>query len=114
MDYIRRATGIAEEQLAKTRLEDWVAGQRRRKWRWAGHVARRHDNRWSNKILFVNEFDGRRKAGHPKTRWRDTIESFVNNHTTWLGHEWTILAQDEHTWKSLEDRFVQHCQTEGC
>ena len=43
--FVRRATGIAEEQLTKTKLEDWVAGRRRRKWRWAGHAARRKDHR---------------------------------------------------------------------
>eukprot|EP00973_Karenia_brevis_P036586 5043515-Karenia_brevis.AAC.1 len=46
--WIRRATHIAENATAKAGIEDWVVLQRRWKWRWAGHVARRPDNRWSN------------------------------------------------------------------
>ena len=80
IDYIRRSTGIAEDCLKHAKLEDWVAGQRRRKWRWAGHTARRHDGRWSNKILFCNTFPGRRHVGHPKSRWRDAIEKFVGTY----------------------------------
>ena len=109
VDYIRRATGVAEECLKHARLEDWIAGQRRRKWRWAGHTARRHDGRWSNKILFCNEFPGHRRVGHPKTRWRDAIESFVGNHTYIDGVDWTLLAQDRDSWHALETKFVHNC-----
>ena len=108
-DFIRRSTGIAEEALAKTKLEDWIAGQRRRKWRWAGHVARRKDNRWSNRALHCIELDGRRPAGHPKTRWRDSVESFISSHTTCSGRDWPTLAQNGQAWKSYEDKFVQFC-----
>ena len=111
VDFVRRATGIAEEALSKTKLEDWVAGQRRRKWRWAGHVARRTDHRWSNKVLHCIELQGRRHAGHPKTRWRDSIETFVSMHATVSGREWLDLAQDNNKWKSFEDKFVHSCQT---
>ena len=109
VDFIRRSTGIAEEALAKTKLEDWIAGQRRRKWRWAGHVARRKDNRWSNRALHCIELDGRRPAGHPKTRWRDSVESFISSHTTCSGRDWPTLAQNGQAWKSYEDKFVQFC-----
>ena len=104
--FIRRATNIAEEALAKVKLEDWIAGQRRRKWRWAGHAARRHDNRWSNRVLHCIELDGKRPQGHPKTRWRDAIESFFRNHTTRSGRDWLALAQNGQAWKSYEDKFV--------
>ena len=107
VDFIRRATGVAEEALAKVKLEDWIAGQRRRKWRWAGHVARRNDNRWSNKMLHCIELEGRRPQGHPKTRWRDAIESFVGSQTTCSRRDWTTLAQNGDAWKSFEDKFVQ-------
>ena len=109
IDYIRRVTGIAEECLKHAKLEDWIAGQRRRKWRWAGHTARRHDGRWSNKILFHNEFPGSRRVGHPKARWRDAIESFVGNHTYIDGSDWTLLAQDRDSWHALENKFVHNC-----
>ena len=109
VEFVRQTTGIAEEQLAKTRLEDWVAGQRRRKWRWAGHVARRKDHRWSNRILHWNVFDGRRRVGHPKRRWKDVIETFVDMHTAHSGREWVNLAQNQKAWKALGDKFVKCC-----
>ena len=111
VDYVRRATGIAEEHLRNTRLEDWVAGQRRRKWTWAGHAARRLDSRWSNKILHCNSLPGHRPRGRPKTRWRDAVEHFVETHTEWAGSDWTALAQDDKAWKGLTDKFVQQCCT---
>ena len=110
VDFVRRSTGMAEEAMKKVKLEDWVAGQRRRKWRWAGHAARRKDHRWSNRILHCIGMDGSRRAGHPKTRWRDAIEAFVNMQTTRSGSEWMDLAQDGKAWKALEDKFVQRCQ----
>ena len=63
IDYIKQTVGIAENCLPRARLEDWAAGQRRRKWRWAGHAARRLDGQWSNKVLFCNEFPRHRRVG---------------------------------------------------
>ena len=111
VDYIKRTTGIADECLKHARLEDWVAGQRRRKWRWAGHTARRHDGRWSNKILFCNEFEGHRRVGHPMTRWRDAIESFVEGYTFFEGGDWPLLAQERESWHRMEDKFVYYCES---
>ena len=109
VDYIRRATGIAEDCLKNTRLEDWVSGQRRRKWRWAGHTARRHDGRWSNKILFCSNLHGIRGVGRPKTRWSDNIEQFIDAHTFLDGKDWILLAQDRDSWHALENKFVYNC-----
>eukprot|EP00973_Karenia_brevis_P092470 12412566-Karenia_brevis.AAC.1 len=44
VDWIRRATGVAESAMSKASLEDWVTTQRRWKWKWAGHAARRKDH----------------------------------------------------------------------
>eukprot|EP00973_Karenia_brevis_P066770 9283285-Karenia_brevis.AAC.1 len=38
-DWIVRVTHLAEDALKKCNLDDWVAAQKRKKWRWAGHVA---------------------------------------------------------------------------
>eukprot|EP00973_Karenia_brevis_P010521 1427247-Karenia_brevis.AAC.1 len=37
LDWLRRATGIAEGLASKHGVSDWVEEQRRRKWRLAGH-----------------------------------------------------------------------------
>jgi len=107
VSYIKRATGVAEDCLKNARLEDWVQGQRRRKWRWAGHVARRWDERWSHKVLSFSAAGGNRRVGHPVTRWRDSIGSFVSANTTYTSAQWLTLAQDRDKWHNLEDAFVQ-------
>ena len=47
LTWLKRTTGMAEEALAKARIEDWPKQQRRNYWRWAGHVTRMRDNRWT-------------------------------------------------------------------
>ena len=51
VEWIRRTTGMMEKQLHAASLDDWVAAQRKRKWSFAGHVARRDDGRWSHQVL---------------------------------------------------------------
>ena len=40
IEWIQRTTWMAEGQLSKTGIDDWVVGQRKRQWRFAGHTAR--------------------------------------------------------------------------
>ncbi|KAI8429904.1 hypothetical protein MSG28_000382 [Choristoneura fumiferana] len=42
-------------------------------WQWAGHIARRTDNRWGRKVLEWRPRTGRRSVGRPPTRWTDDI-----------------------------------------
>ena len=51
IQYLIRATGIAEQAAQKAGVKDWVREQRRRKWHWAGHVARRWDGKCSHTLL---------------------------------------------------------------
>ena len=107
VDYIKRVTCVAEDCLGNAKREDWVAAQRRRKWRWAGHVARRWDDRWSHKVLQANGMGGVRRVAHPVARWRDSIESFVSTNTEFTSTSWITLAQNRDAWHTLEDKFVQ-------
>ena len=54
-------------------LVDWVAEQRRRKWRWAGHADRRLCGRWSNRFFQWLPHSGERRRGWPLTRWEDRL-----------------------------------------
>eukprot|EP00973_Karenia_brevis_P079033 10967489-Karenia_brevis.AAC.1 len=65
VEWVQRATHTAEEHLRRCGIEDWVTAQRRKKWRWAGHLARRADGRWSTKLLEWTPVDGFRNPGHP-------------------------------------------------
>eukprot|EP00973_Karenia_brevis_P036190 4990872-Karenia_brevis.AAC.1 len=76
VDWIRRTTEVAEEQLRKLVLDDWVSAQRRRKFRFTGHVLRREDDRWSKQVLVWTPQEGYRHRGHPRKRWRDVFDKF--------------------------------------
>eukprot|EP00973_Karenia_brevis_P051974 7219106-Karenia_brevis.AAC.1 len=106
LDWIRRSTEISEEQLQRLGKDDWVKAQRRRKWRLAGHLARRTDGRWSRKAIFWRPHDSYRCPGHPRKRWRDGLESFFRRpEYTELGC-WYEAALDQDRWKELEKEFV--------
>jgi hypothetical protein len=101
-EWIKRATNLAEAAAKKAGLVDWVEEQRRRKWRWAGHVARRDDGRWSRRLLRWEPHGGRRSWGRPALRWEDTICQFMRN----KGEAWLEAAQDRFKWSSWEDEFA--------
>jgi hypothetical protein len=104
VEWMKRTTGALEEQLKKADIDEWVAAQRRRKWRWAGHTARRDDGRWSTMILDWLPENGCRKVGHPARRWTDDLNLIVG------GEMWLFMAHDRDEWKALEADFVQKLQ----
>eukprot|EP00973_Karenia_brevis_P083001 11508050-Karenia_brevis.AAC.1 len=67
---------MVEECQQKLGLDDWVTAARRRKWRWAGHVARRSDGRWSTSLVSWVPENGHRRRGHPRKRWSDDLKAF--------------------------------------
>ena len=88
--WIQRATRRIEGYSAKWGLEDWVHLAKKRIFNWAGHVSRRHDNRWSTEMLdwtpprgrlFQEEGQGRRQS-RPKTRWEDCLVDYFSTTTT--------------------------------
>ena len=51
------------------------------KWRWAGHVAKRNDHRWTIRLTEWQPREGKRRRGRQKRRWRDDITAYIG--TTW-------------------------------
>ena len=74
-----------------------------RKWRWAGHVLRRTDGRWTRRILHWIPYGGERRRGRPATRWEDSLEAYAREYAT----KWEVLAQDRNVWAAWEGGFVQ-------
>lgn len=70
------------------------------KWKWAGHVARMADKRWTNQITTWPGPRGKRKDGRPYMRWSDDIAKIA-------GPKWTLTAQDRSNWLSLEEAFTR-------
>ncbi|KAI8438995.1 hypothetical protein MSG28_011294 [Choristoneura fumiferana] len=64
------------------------------KWQWAGHIARRTDNRWGRKVLEWRPRTGRRSVGRPPTRWTDDIVRVAGNRWTQVAscREWGGLC----------------------
>ena len=105
VDYIRRSTRTAERCMEDNGVENWVAAQRRRKWRWAGHVARLADRRWTQLALSWTP-DGSRRVGRPVTTWENDLIHFVRERTN--GQSWFKYAASRENWKGLEDDYCRH------
>ena len=67
LEWVMRVTPESERLFAMAGGQGWVEEQRRRKWHWAGHVARRTDGRWARLLLDWRP-PGHRRRGRPDTR----------------------------------------------
>ena len=75
----------------ETGVSDIVNAIRMAKHRWASHITRLPDNRWTIGATEWTPRDWTRKQGRPKTRWRDDF-------TKQLGPAWSSLAKDRYLW----------------
>ena len=67
------------------------------KHRWAGHVIRRNDNRWTTRVTEWRPRDYKRPQGRPPTRWADPmVKSF--------GRPWNRIARCRSSWRSCDLR----------
>jgi hypothetical protein len=81
-----------EEIRRKTRLKDAYIDAQERKIRWAGHIARRADNRWTTRTTFWWPYNYKRPLGRPPQRWRKEIEES-------MGKNWQQLAKNRQNYK---------------
>ena len=89
-----------EEISVKTNTLNIIKHITNTKWRWAGHVARMQDNRWTIRTTEWQVRKGRRPRGRPKMRWKDDIMK-------WQGAPWTRTAKDRKKWKELTEGYFQ-------
>ncbi|HEG7136645.1 TPA: hypothetical protein SFG11_002777, partial [Staphylococcus aureus] len=78
----------------RTGVMDIIAKIRSLKWMWAGHVARRNDNRWTSAVLNWTPRYVKRPRRRPKDRWNRDIVKY-------LGVTWQREAQNRENWKAL-------------
>ena len=111
-DWMVRATAEAETIRLENGIPDWVEEIHRRKFSWAGHIARCQDGRWTHEVLLWAA-KGKRSRGRPKTRWADSLNKFFRQiHGEDLevqeGNEfWVTLANDRQSWRALEEDFLR-------
>ena len=86
-------------------MKTWCAEAAVRKWRWAGHIARRDGGRWSKKLLMLTSPDVMRGRGRPRARWSDSVQKEVEE----AGHDWPwwLVAQDRPEWRHIGEEAAQ-------
>ena len=89
--WIRQQTGVT----------DIITTFRSSKHRWAGHVARFQDNRWTLRVTEWTPRQWKRTRGRPKIRWRDDLLNY-------MGPKWPEKARDRKQWKSSREGFLHH------
>ncbi|GBP01096.1 LINE-1 retrotransposable element ORF2 protein [Eumeta japonica] len=62
------------KNLSKTKVTDALSYAQKLKWRWAGHIARYKDNRWTFNTTIWTGPQGKRRRGRPYSRWDDEIK----------------------------------------
>ena len=107
LPWIKRSTQEAERQRRLHHIPEWVEEVARRKFQWAGHVARRMDGRWT-RVFLEWSLTGHRSQGRPCTRWSDSLDKYFNGmvDTPVGSSRWVILAQNREHWRQLEDGYV--------
>ena len=71
---VKKIQKIPHEKIRKkTKVIDALKYSQKQKWRWAGHVARLNDGRWTSTLTLWRGPAGSRKRGRPIARWGDDI-----------------------------------------
>lgn len=83
----------------RTKVTDALRYSQRLKWRWAGHVARMSDDRWTSRLTSWPGPPGSRKVGRPFARWSDDLSKIA-------GKAWLSVAKNRHSWSDLEEAFT--------
>ena len=77
-------------------VRDMLQYALRRKHDWAGHLARREDERWSLAVQLWIPREKIRPLGRPPIRWADTLRA-TNSQT--IREHWTTIAKNRDRWK---------------
>ena len=97
---MQRSAHQVEAMATQCGIENWSSGYRRKKYNFAGKVARQTDNRWSRLAVSWTPNGGSgRNPGQPVTRWSDDLERFATG-------AWATAALDIPYWRAAEDGFA--------
>ena len=99
--FVQRAAHKVDSISANHGMENWIQLYRKKKWKFAGHLARTADNRWSKLAVMWLPNNGRgRSRGAPCTRWSDQLQIFA-------GGAWMTNASDNaDQWDASADVFA--------
>lgn len=85
-----------------TKVTDVIRHAKKLKWKWAGHIMRQTDGRWTKELTEWCPRYSTRGVGRPATRWRDELAGF-----TGAGECWTRCTANKLTWKKMGEAFAQ-------
>jgi hypothetical protein len=89
---VTRLDHVTNEQLRRqTQVKDVVEEAEKAKLRWAGHLIRRDDGRWTRAVTEWWPQEVTRPLGRPPTRWSDSIRKEI-------GANWAQIARDRREW----------------
>lgn len=98
---IRRIHKIRNENIRqKTKLTDALRHALSLKWKWAGHISRYSDRRWTIEATRWKGPVGKRNVGRQLKRWADDIIDVV-------GNDWMKTGKDRELWSRMEEAFTQ-------
>ena len=71
--FFKKTSYLFQGMMRKTEVQDILQYVGKIKWRWAGHLARFKDIRWSKRTNDWSPYTGRRSRGRPPVRWMDDV-----------------------------------------
>lgn len=102
--YRQRDEGLSSEDMrARSALTNPTSYMARSKHRWAGHIQRRTDGRWTRATTDWRPRNVTREPGRPPTRWADSVR---NNTKLFYGRrndykQWATAARDRSLWRKM-------------
>ena len=86
-----------------TQVHDAVDRVNYSKHRWAGHIMRRFDNRWTRELTEWRPYNYKRPRGRPPMRWADSIRFRCAQKTGNPYIPWQSLARNRVQWNATWD-----------
>ena len=83
----------------RTKIIDIIEYTLKQKWKWAGHIARLKDNRWTKRCTEWQPRRGKRSRERPNRRWQD-------DRTEKEGTTWIKKTTDRRRWKTLMKGYI--------
>ena len=121
IDWVKRATKVAEELANKAGTACWIRRHLQMKWRWAGRIARMPWSRWARRVTLwrdcewsEGQLQGASAYGARPMRSRpgqfQRWESELCKYCAHVGaEEWPRLAAREDSWETHTEAFVDLC-----